>query len=268
MSLFQHSDYKSYVLERIEGMPKAGRGEFQKIAQTLSMHSTRVSHIFRGDMHLTLEQAAGLCRYWGMAQIEAEYFIVLVQLARAGTEDARKILKAQAQSLRSRSKELITRVPQDRALTESEKGIFYSSWQYSAVRLLTSIDEFQTLEALATRLDVSRERMREILDFLVDTGLCILKNDRYQMGPKTTHLESNSPLIARHHSNWRLKALPRHEKLSPRELAYTCPVSLNRKDQEVLRELLVQTVQTFLKTVTASEPSDMVACLTIDWFEV
>jgi len=268
LPIFQHSDYKAYVLERIEAMPKSGRGEFQKISQTLSMHSTRVSHIFRGDMHLTIEQAAGLCRYWGMAQVEAEYFLVLVQLARAGTEDTRKILKGQAQAIRARSKELVTRVPQDRVLTESEKGIFYSSWQYSATRLLTSIDEFQTLESLATRLEVTRERMREILDFLVETGLCVVKNERYQMGPKTTHLESNSPLIARHHANWRLKALSRHEKLSVRELAYTCPVSLNKKDQEALRELLVQTVQSFLKTVTASEPSDMVACLTIDWFEV
>lgn len=249
-------------------MPKGGRGEFNKMAQALRMHTTRVSQIFNGDMNLTVEQAADLCRYWGLAQSEAEFFLLLVQLERAGSQEARAIYKRQIDSTRARSKDLRERVSIERALSESERAIFYSSWFYSAARLLTSIEEFQTLDAISERLQQPRDRMREVLDFLVSTGLCIEEDGRYSMGPKTTHVEASSPLSLRHHSNWRLRAIQRQEKIGQNELTYTCPVSINRKDQAKLRELLIQTIQDFLKTVTESEPPEMVACLLIDWFEI
>jgi len=73
--------------------------------------------------------------------------------------------------------------------------------------------------------------------------------------------------VTRHHANWRLKALGRHEHLSERELAYTVPVSISKADQKVLREMLIQTIVKFQETVTASEPSEILACLNIDWIE-
>lgn len=248
-------------------MPRLGRGELQKIAGHLRMHPTRVSHIFKGDVHLTLEQAGLLCKYFGFSQIESEYFITLVQISRAGGEEIKDILKNQAANVRERANKLENRIIRDRILTENEKAVFYSSWLYTAIRLLSSIERYQNVDAIADHFKMPRENIREILEFLVSAGLCKNENSQYSMSVKRTHLEASSILARQQHANWRVKALSRYENLSERELAYTCPVSINRVDQLPLKELLRKTIEEFLKNVTASEPPDMVACLNIDWFE-
>jgi len=267
MNIFSYSNYKGFVVDRIHSMPKRGRGELQRIGKELRMHSSRVSHIFSGDIDLTLEQGGALCKYWGLSQLEAEYFIVLVQFARAGSKELKEILSAQAKGLRERASKLENRVVRDKLLSENEKAIFYSSWMYSGLRLASSVQELQTVDAMAQHFELPRDTVREILDFLVGAGLCSESNGRYQMLIKRTHLEASSILARNQHAHWRLKALARFQKLSERELAYTCPISINHSDQKALRELLVQTIETFLKTVTASEPPDLLACLNIDFFE-
>ena len=266
--IFNYLDYKTYVLERFSSMPRKGRGELGKIAKDLRMHPTRVSHIFRGDMNLTLEQACGVSHYLGLSSVESEYFLLLVNLARAGSVDLQKMLKEQAEKIRERAKSLSYRVPRDMVLSEEQKAMFYSGWHFSAIRLLTSIEGFQTVDALAEALQLPREKVRNTVDFLLSTGLCIEKNGLLFMGPKTTHLEETSPLMARHHSNWRLKAMSRHENIRPHELAYTCTVSLTKEDQIKLREMLMEVIEKFLKKVTASDPAEKLACLTIDWLDV
>lgn len=267
MTIFEFDDYKAFLRVRVASMPRKGRGELQRLSKEIGMHSTRISHVFNGDVHFTVEQGAELCTFWGLSQIESEYFIVLLQIARAGNKSLKGILKTQALELKKRSEQLVNRVPRDRNLSESERALFYSNWFYSGIRLLTSIEGFQTLDAISERMEFSREQTREILDFLVSSGLCIETDGKYSMAAKRTHLEASSLLVNRHHSNWRLKALKRHEKLSERELAYTVPVSINRADQRVLRELLIETITKFQERVTASEPPEMLACLNIDWFE-
>jgi uncharacterized protein (TIGR02147 family) len=267
MSIFEYTEYKLFVRARIASMPKGGHGEFQRLAAELRMHPTRISHIFKGEIDLTLEQGAHLCRYWGLSQLESEYFILLLQISRAGTKELKTLLKTQADEIRSRAKKIVNRVPRDRILSESEKALFYSNWFYSGIRLFCSVSEYQTLDSISDYFGFSREQTREVLDFLVSTGLCVETDGVYSMGAKRTHLESTSLLISRHHANWRLKAIASHENLSDRELSYTLPVSISKKDQAVLRELLIQTITKFQAAVTASEPPEMVACLNIDWFE-
>jgi len=87
------------------------------------------------------------------------------------------------------------------------------------------------------------------------------------MGPQRTHLESTSPLIQKHHSNWRLKALQRSDSLDPEELMYTSPVSLSREDFKIIREDLVLMIKKVLDRVHPS-PAEEVACLNIDFFWV
>lgn len=268
MQIYETNDYKAYVRARIRAMPKAGRGEWRALAEALRIHPTRISHIFKGNLELSLEQASLLCRYWGLSQVESEYFLLLVQMARAGNTELREILMKQAEGLRERAAKLENRVVRDKILTESEKAIFYSTWLYSALRLSTSIESCRTLDALAEKFELPREKIREMMDFLVESGLCDLENGEYRMQAKRTHVEADSVHAQRHHANWRLQALLNQERFGPSELSYTCPVSLNRADQKRLRGLITKTIEEFLKTVTASEPPEMLACLNIDWFEV
>lgn len=267
--LFGSRDYKQFVLARLHAMPRRGHGEFQKIAAELKTHSTRVSHVLRGDLHFTIEQGCDLCRYLGMGDLETEYFLTLLQYQRAGTQRLRQTLEKQLQGIAERAELLVHRVGRDKLLSDEQKAVFYSSWLYTAVRQACSIRELATLDGLARYFDLPREKIRSVVDFLVQNGLCEERSDGgLAILGKVTHLEAGSPLVARHHANWRLKAMQRHERLTGRELAYTAPMSISAADQTRIREMSATFVEQVLRVVKASEPEQRLMCLNLDWIEI
>ncbi len=267
MRVFDFDDYKAYVIARIRAMPHQGRGELLKISERLKTHSTRVSHIFRGPVHLTMEQAAELCLYLGLRELETQYFLLLVQRERAGSRVLRAALDQQIANARANAKELVNRVERDRTLTEEEKANFYSNWYFSGIRLATALPELRTIDALADYFELPRDRVRRVVDFLLSTGLCAETEAGLQMKAKATHLESSSPLSARHHANWRIKAMQRHEKLAEDELAYTGPMSISLKDQKAIREMAARFIEEAVRVARASEPEERLMCLNLDWFK-
>ncbi len=266
--IFDFSDYKDYLRKKIASLPRKGRGELGRVASHLRMHPTRISQVLKGSVHLTLEQASSLCTHFGFSPLESDYFLLLVQIARAGTKDLEIQLIRQQQQIRERAKQLVHRLPREKILTDEQKAVFYSSWYYSGIRLATSLETCQTIEELADHFHLSRNKVRGVVDFLLQTGLCIEANGKLKIGPLTTHLEHESPLALRHHGNWRLKGWSRHETLGEGELAYTCPVSIREKDLHVIKEMLTKLIEHFLAKVTDSDPPDTLACLNIDWFKV
>lgn len=253
----------------IQSWAKArGRGEFRRISLSLGMHTTLVSQIVNGRKNLTEEQASRLCSYMGLTTLESDYFLKLVQIDRAGTEELRSIYRRQLMQLRMQANEAKNWVPATEELSDSDRAIYYSSWQYSLVRLITSIDHFQTVESISLYLKLSPSRVREILDFLVSRGLCKeCPSGRYARTGKNTHIEANSPLSIRHHQNWRAKSLDFHEKMSPTDLAFTAPISISKKDFSRVRSILLNTISEIAKIVEAS-PSEETAYLGIDWFKI
>lgn len=267
MVIFDFSDYKKYCRERIRTMPHRGRGVLRKLAINLKVHSTRLSQILNGSADLSPEQALRVSRFFGLSELETEYFLLLVQIDRAGTEELRKHLIHQLERVSAQQKSVLAVVPHEKALDENSRAIFYSSWHYSAVRLLTSIPEFQNQDRIADHLQIPKIRVRQILDFLISVGLCLEKNGRPVMGPSSTHLEASSPLISRHHSNWRLKALEVHDDLASEELAYSGPMSISKRDQEEIRAILLEAIRKATHRAVASSPEKL-CCLNIDWFQV
>lgn len=266
MTVFEFTEYKRYVEKRLRFMPGRGRGEFRKIADQLRMHPTMVSQVFKGDKNLTREQALELCNYFGLGELETEYFLALVDLERAGSEKLKMRIKKQIDSIKAQSLKLTNRLPSETRLTEEARAIFYSSWQYSGIRLLTSVEGYNDLDQIAEYFGISKAKAGKIIDFLVHTGLCISDDGRLKMGPKQTHIEADSPLIQRHHSNWRIKAMQRYESLTESELCYTGPMSVSNDDFSKIRELLVQLIQGTTRIATTSR-EEKLACLNIDWFE-
>jgi uncharacterized protein (TIGR02147 family) len=248
-------------------MPRGGRGELQKIAKELRMHSSRLSQIIRGNMHFTPEQGCHLCQYLGLGAEQAAYFILLVQMERAGTKQLRIHYRETIIKMQVEAKELRKRVPKDQEVREEDKALYYSSWYFSGIRLMCGFKPSPTIDEISERFQLSREKVRNILDFLLRTGLCKEVDGQLQMSSRATHLDANSPLAARVHSNWRLKAMQKCEELSSNELMYTCPVSLHSSDFPKIRENLVAIIESTVKTVVQSEPADTLACLNIDWFK-
>jgi uncharacterized protein (TIGR02147 family) len=264
-SLFMMDDYREYVRSWVKAK---GRGEFRRIAQSVKMHTTLVSQVFRGYKCLTEEQASRLCSHMSLTPLETDYLLTLVQIERAGTEDLKAIYQRHLMQIRKQTTELRNRVPDSKVLKESDRAIFYSSWQYSAIRLLTEIEDYQSPDKIASHLDLSISRVKEILTFLVSRGLCsVLPDGRYTRTGKNTHVEAGSPLAIRHHQNWRAKALDFQERMTANDLAFTAPVSLSHKDAPKIRALLADTISEIAKIVENS-PAERVVYLGIDWMKM
>ena len=213
---------------------------------------------------MSFEHAALVCDHFGLTQLETRYFLLLVQRDRAGNERLKEILDNQLAEIKTDSQTLQKVIPSGKKLTFEQKATFYSHWVYSAIRVLSSVPDFQTPEALATRLSLNSRDLGERLGFLLEAGLCIQDRGKIKPGPKYTHLENRSPLIARHHGNWRLKAMERHPLMTDGELSYTSPMSLSESDAQRVRALLVALVKEVNK-IRDPSPCEATYYLNVDW---
>jgi uncharacterized protein (TIGR02147 family) len=265
--IYSFTNYKKFLMTRIRQMPGNGRGELSRIAKKLQTSSVAISQIIRGDRNLTHEQALEVADHFSLGELETEYFLLLVSHERAGTHKLKRHLSAQISKLQDRAQTLKARVPSQLEMNESARNQFYSQWYYSGVRLLTSIDGQNSVPAIAKMIGLPEGKIREILEFLLRYGLCIEENGNIQMGPRMTHLEATSPLVSRHHTNWRLKGIENMENLGPDELFYTGPMTLSLSSIKKIKTTLTRMIENVAKEVAAS-PSEQLACLNIDWFRV
>ena len=226
-----------------------------------------LSQIFRGPRDLTLEHACLLGEFLGLGELESRYFVALVQLARAGTRKYKDMILTQLDELNLKFEKLDNRLPKDVELNEDQRGIFYSEWYFTAIQLLTSMPQYQSLERLSERLLVPKSRVARALEFLVSCGLCVETEGKYLVGPRRTHLKDDSPFISQHHRNWRLKAMEQLPRTKHDELSFSGPLSIAVKDKPIIREKIVRLIEEVSKTVEVSK-EDTLCCLTIDWFEL
>lgn len=268
MKVFEFDNYKKYINAWIELRPKRGRGELKKISEILSIHTTMASHIFRGDKDLSMEQACFMAEHLGLNELETDYFLTLVQYERSGNYKLKQIVKKRINEILMKSEQAKNRIKVDKTLTEEDRAKFYSSWHYSAFRLLGSISKFQDKQTLLKHFNMPPKFAIEVLEFLLEKGLSVEKeDDNIKMGPSRTHIGIDSPHIWKHHQNWRLKALERHHKLEREEFMLTAPLTISKKDMIKVREKLLQFMEELGQVVEQTEAENL-ACLNIDWVYV
>src|SRR5947209_18276570 len=121
-SVFGHSSYRGFLTERL-GQQK---GELQRIARAAKMNPSTLSQVLGGAREFTPEQALGVASYFGLPKQQAYYFLLLVQLERAGTPELRAMFREQLEALRKEEDQLVRRLPVERKLALEEQAIFYS----------------------------------------------------------------------------------------------------------------------------------------------
>jgi uncharacterized protein (TIGR02147 family) len=263
-SFFLTEDFRIYL--KIWAKAR-GRGEYRKIAQVLGMHSTLISQILNGRKCFTEEQASRLCAYMKLNLLETDYFLKLVQIERAGSEQLKETFLRHLHEIRELAGEVKSWVAQSKTLSVNDRALFYSSWQYGVVRLLTSIEGYRTQEAIATKLNLPISRVQEILDFLVSRGLCVVSKGQYVRTEKNTHIESRSPLAVRHHQNWRAKSVVLHERQVDGDMGFTAPVALSKKDFPKVRVILLKAISE-ISTLIEDSRAEELAYIGIDWLKL
>jgi len=264
MAIYEFEDYKKYINTWIEGQPKKGRGEFKKISEAIGVHSTMVSHIFKAEKQLTMDQAFLLTEYLGFSQLETDYFLTLVRFERSGHFKYKEKIKEELIEIKNKASEVKNRLPTSDVLSDEDKAEFYSSWHYSAIRTLASLEEYSNRKEIIEKVGLPFDKGNKIVEFLIAKGLCIEENSTLKSGPARTHIGPDSPHLWRHHTNWRLKNMDRHKKLTKEEFMITAPLSISKKDMFLVKEKLMYFLEELGSTVEQTTP-EQVSCLTIDW---
>lgn len=266
MAIYDFTDYKEFFNDWVAKQPKKGHGEYRRVAEALRVSTTMVSQVFKGEKHLSLEMACELCEYLNLTEEETEYFLLLVDFSRAGTFKLKQKMQKQMQKRQEKARQLENRIKKDFQLSDEAKAVFYSSWIYSGVRLLTAVEGYQDTASISQRLNLPKNQVQKVIEFLLDHQLCEMQKDKLIATNVATHIGSSDLLVSKHHQNWRLQGLQKMVTKQENDLFFTFPCALSQKDSEKVRALLLEWITELRKIVAPSE-SESVRCLNIDWFE-
>jgi hypothetical protein len=217
---------------------------------------------------LSLEQASDLSEYMGLGAQEARFFLLLLQRERAGTKLLKKHFEMQIQEILEARTLLRNRLGASQTLEAKEQATYYSSWLYAAAHMAISLPHFQTRDALAKKLGIPLSRTAEILAFLTSVGLAIEEGGRFQPGTASIYLPENSPLVSKHHGNWRMQALCSMDDPHLHDLHYSSVATLNQKDLPKVRAILVKAIEEIRVVIKSSTEEDTVFCYNLDSFRV
>lgn len=265
MTIFNYTNYKGYVNDWLLSCPKKGHGQFRAMAQHLRLSTVMISQIFRGDKDISFEHAHELSKFLTLTENETRYFLLLVQFARAGTENLKNFIKNQIILSQQENENLKKVVSQDTELTEEQKAVFHSNWIYSAIRMHTSLIGTNSIEAIAQSLGLSIEVVTTAIDFLLKTNLIIKENNVLKMGPQRTYLEKLSPFINARQKAWRIKSFELMDENRSQDLFYTGPMAISSSMRSWLDKELRKLINEIFERAVKEEAEDL-CCLNIDFF--
>lgn len=261
MGIFQYLDYKKYVLDRVKNYPSGGHGVFRKMSEALAIPPSTLSLVFKGDRDLTHEQAIDVADFFGLGELETEYFMILVEKSRAGNPRLRKFAEARLERTRRAAENLKNRVPKDKVLGPNERFQFYSEWQHSAVRLLTALPSCQKAPAIADYLGLPLSLVQRSLDFLASCGLVAEKNGSYTRGPASTHTGPDDPLTFRHLQNWHQQSVHRlieYPQLEDHELCISMPCTTSAAAVRAIKQTLLDAMLKVVAEIDAGKDEKLV----------
>ncbi len=265
-SLYDFNDYKDY-LTSLWGGSSVRSGVKQKVAQFIGCQPAYVSQVLNKDSHFNLEQGQKISEFLNHSEDEMNFFLLLIQMNRAGTQSLKKFFEKQIREIRLKRKPVQAEFVGQRPLTHENKLEYYDSWLPLAIHVAVSVPQIQTKEALAKHFNLPVLTIQKTLDFLSSIGVVTEARGKYQVGATSIHLEHDSPLIVRHHTNWRLQSLKSLDRFREDNFHYSGVYSLSEHDAIKIKDKLAQVIQGNLKIVAPSK-EEVVYCSLIDFFQI
>ncbi len=266
LNIYKFNHYRLFLVEMLSRTGPT-RGRRAQLARHLGCQPAYISQVLKGIANLSLEQAHKVSKFLELDRQETGFFLLLLQHERAGSMDLKRWFYEEIEMVRKARTEIRERLRLTSELTGEERMVYYSSWHYAAIHVITSIPHYQTPDAIGRRLGLPRHFVLQCLQFLTQANLVIESDGRYEIGPRRIHLGRDSPLIARHHSNWRLQSLLAMDRPKPESLHYSSVVSLAKTDVDKIKDLLLDTLSRS-ESILASSKEEEVYCLCLDLFEL
>jgi len=264
INLLVYESYKAYLKDVIKSRPNNGRGELRRLSQQLNVHSTLISQIVNGVRHFSFEQAIDLCKILGLSQKEVDYFMLLLQYERAGSENLKKYLFKKISATIKDNTDLKEKFTDASEIKLENKIKFYSDWSISACRLATDFNGSQTVNEISGCLNLNIDKVKSILEFLLDAKLVNKTGNKYSLAQQTTHIQRDSPIVIQHHRNWRLKAMENFSSLKPKDFSFTAPMGISTDNSDQVFTLLTNFVEEITNLAKNSKTEEL-RFISMDW---
>jgi uncharacterized protein (TIGR02147 family) len=205
--IVEYLDYTEYLEDWFNSRPKKGHGQKGQMAQSLGVIPTQVSRVLKKEIHFTLDQAAKAVSFLELAPLEGHYFFGLVELARAGSNEMRELIRERLDELKSKFKtpEKID-FKQSTNFQESQET-YFSSYLYNAIELITNIERYQTPESICRHFNISKKRAMEVLNFLVKIGTVKRINNKFVRTKANSLHKLDENFLKINTANWRNRAI-------------------------------------------------------------
>lgn len=270
MNLFEFKHYTDY-LRALFDAPDAEKGMRSRLADALGCQTSFVSQVLSGRLHFSLEHALQIALFLNLNRDETEYFILLVQKAKAGTQNLQKYFENQLANhlaITLKKRELVKeRIGIQGELSEKDQTLYYSAWWYMAIHIFVALPGLNTKKALIQRLNLPVKNIESALKFLTRCGLIFEKKGIYQIGKTRIHLGTDSPLLSRHHVNWRIKAIEAAERVQSQDLQYSALLGISKVDAQKIKTLMLDLIQKSEPMIARSKEEAPYVML-MDFFEL
>lgn len=264
-SIYSYFDYKKYIHNQLK--LRTDRGPRARLAESIGCQLPYLSQVLNGSADLSIEQAAAANYFFGHSKRESSYFIHLVSYARAGTQELKSFYRNLLTEIASEENQIAQRLELKNELTDEEKSIYYSSWEYAAVHMAASLPTLSSKESIADFLDLPVSRIHDITEFLLRIGLLARASTRFKIGPQRLHVSTSSPYLKQHLTNWRIRAIQSLDYGKTDELHYSSIVSMSEADVTELREIMLNAISKIRAKVKDS-PEETVISYSFDLFRV
>ena len=157
MRIFEFENYREYLEFRL-GLGGARSGLRKKMAEFIPVHTTYVSQVLKGRAEFSLEQAELINEFLEHSEEECEFFILLLLRDRSHHSKLKRRFDIKIKTMRDERLKIKNRLSQTQEISQKDRERFYSNSLYAAIHVLSSLEEFQTIEGLAFGIKLSRKK--------------------------------------------------------------------------------------------------------------
>jgi len=266
ISVFEFSDYKLFLKEVVNDQD-APKGIVSKLAKAAGCQQSYLSQVLGLNAQLTPDHAYGISEYLNLSPDESEYFLCLVDYARASSLKLRQKIQKNIDKLRTQSLDISKKLNRENSELQQFQTLYYSSWIWSALHIAVSISAFSTTEALAKELNLPTRKVVSYLETLEKMGLVARKNGLWLHSGTETHVPKNSPLVSLHHNNWRQKAILSSQTGESNNTHFTGIYSISQSDYKKIQSMILEYLSSINKVASPST-CETAVCLNIDFFKI
>ena len=252
-------DYKVFIKSSLK------HGQQLAFAKHLNCQSAFLSQVLRGKPNLSLEQGFLATEYFNLGRPEADYFMLSLQLGRAGSVKLKAYFRKKMESLREEFLRVDSKIGKFDALDELSKSVFYSSWKYAVVHVLLSVPADDQMKLIQSYTGLAKSEINSCLDFLNTSGLIALGKGGWKPTKKRIHISPEDPLISLHHKNFRYFTARELEEKKEGAFHFSSAMTLSVADCEKIKTILLNAVEK-TEQVLKPSPEETLRVLNIDFF--